>query len=118
MPIQSWSEEITVAELHDDPACTDDLNTLIDQLASQCVVDVVIDFANVSYLNSSNIAKLLKLRKLVVINAHRKMVLSAINSHVWGVFLITGLDRLFEFADSVSLGLASVQIDSDTSSDE
>ncbi len=116
MPIQNWSDEITLAELHDDPACTDDLNTLIDMLGTRDAVDLVIDFANVSYLNSSNIAKLLKLRKLVVINAHRKMVLSAINSHVWGVFLITGLDRLFEFTDSVAMGLASVQIDADNQS--
>ncbi len=114
MPIQDWSEDIIVAELHDDPACTDDLNTLVERLTEKHDGDLVVDFSNVSYLNSSNIAKLLKLRKLVVINGRRKMVLCAINSHVWGVFLITGLERLFDFADSVSLGLASVQIDSES----
>ncbi len=112
MPIQNWSDNIIVAELHDDPACTDDLATLIDQLSEKKDVDLVVDFANVHYLNSSNIAKLLKLRKLVVINHHRKMVLCAISSHVWGVFLITGLERLFEFADTVALGLTAIQVDS------
>jgi anti-sigma B factor antagonist len=111
MPIQSWSENIIVADLQDDPSCTDDLNALIEQLADKSDVDLVLDFSSVSYLNSSNIAKLLKLRKLVVLNHQRKLMLCSINSHVWGVFLITGLERLFEFSDSVALGLTSIQID-------
>jgi len=61
-------------------------------------------------LNSSNIAKLLKVRKIVMVNNRRQMKLCAINAQVWGVFLITGLDKLFEFADNVSLGLAAIQI--------
>lgn len=115
MPIQDWSENVTVVELQDDPVCTDDLSALVDQLGDRKDVDLVVDFSNVSYLNSSNIAKLLKLRKLVMINNQRKMVLCAISSHVWGVFLITGLERLFEFADTVALGLATVQIDNSNS---
>ncbi len=110
MPIQNWSENVVLAELQNDPVCTDDLNALVDQFGDRKGADLVVDFSNVNYLNSSNIAKLLKLRKLVVLNAQRKMVLCAINSHVWGVFLITGLERLFEFADSVALGLATVQM--------
>ncbi|MEE9293500.1 MAG: STAS domain-containing protein [Phycisphaerae bacterium] len=111
MPIQNWSENIVLAELQNDPVCTDDLNALSEQLTANKDADVVVDFSNVNYLNSSNIAKLLKLRKLVVISNHRRMVLCAINSHVWGVFLITGLERLFEFADTVALGLAGIQIE-------
>lgn len=111
MPIQSWSENIILAEFQDDPVLTDDLNALFDQLRIDADVDVVLDFTNISYLNSSNIAKLLKLRKVVTLNNHRKIILCAINSHVWGIFLITGLDKLFEFADNISLGLAAIQID-------
>ena len=111
MPIKNWSENIVVAELQNDPVCTDDLNALSEQLTAKKNVDLVVDFSNVNYLNSSNIAKLLKIRKQVVITNHRKMVLCSINSHVWGVFLITGLERLFEFADTVALGLAGIQID-------
>ena len=110
MAIQSWSENIVVAKLQDDPSLSDDLNVLIEQFQDQANVDVVLDFANVGYLNSSNIAKLLKLRKVVNLNGQRKLVLCAINSHVWGVFLITGLDKLFEFADDIALGLASIRI--------
>ncbi len=111
MPIQNWSENIILVELQDDPACTDDLNALVDQLDGKSEVDLVLDFSSVHYLNSSNIAKLLKLRKMVVLNRRHTMVLCAISSHGWGVFLITGLERLFHFADTVALGLAAIQID-------
>ena len=113
MSIQSWSDNIGLVELQDDPVFSDDLNALIDQFESGgSIQDVVLDFSNVSRLNSSNIAQLLKLRKIVMINYSRKMKLCGINSHVWGVLLVTGLDKVFDYADSVATGLVSIQIDS------
>ena len=110
MPIQNWSDDIIVADLADDPQCTDDLNALVDTVESQPNVDVVLNFGEVTFLNSSNIAKLLKLRKILVVNHRRKLKLCGISTHVWGVFLVTGLDKIFEFADDVASGLASLQI--------
>ena len=98
-----------VAELQDDPNFTDDMTTLIDRLDDQQDTDVVLNFSAVTYLNSSNIAKLLKLRKKIV-SHKRRLVLSGIDTNVWGLFLVTGLDKVFEFADSVATALASVQI--------
>ena len=112
MSIENWSENILVVELQDDPALTDDLTALLDQLSEQTEVDVVLDFAGVNYLNSSNIAKLLKLRKQLIANK-RKLVLCGIDTNVWGLFLVTGLDKVFEFAESIATGLASVQIEAD-----
>ena len=109
MSIENWSENILVVELQDDPAFTDDVNALQDQVAAQPDVDVVLNFAGVNYLNSSNIAKLLKLRKKL--HAHgRKLVLCGVETKVWGLFLVTGLDKVFNFQDSVANGLAAVQI--------
>jgi len=110
MPIKNWSEDILLAELQDDPNFSDDVNALLDQLDSKPEQNVVLDFSSVSFLNSSNIAKLLKLRKTVTINNQRKLKLCGINTHVWGVFLVTGLDNVFEYADDVASGLASIQL--------
>jgi anti-anti-sigma factor len=111
MPIQNWSDSILVVDLADDPQCTDDLNSILESIESRPKVDVVLNFGGVTFLNSSNIAKLLKIRKILVTNHHRKLKLCGISTHVWGVFLVTGLDKIFEFADDVASGLASLQID-------
>ncbi|HOB76180.1 MAG TPA: STAS domain-containing protein [Phycisphaerae bacterium] len=110
MAIQNWSENVLLVELSDDPQFTDDLDALLKIVQSDAGKDVVLSFQNVGFLNSSNIAKLLKLRKIQVVNNHRKLKLCAINTHVWGVFLITGLDKIFEVYDDVATGLASLQM--------
>jgi len=115
--IESWSDNILVVELQSDPNLTDDLNALLDQLESNGQVNVVLDFSAVGYLNSSNIAKLLKLRKKVVAN-RRRLVLCGIDTTVWGLFLVTGLDKVFEFTDNVATGLATVQIGAEAQSGE
>jgi len=109
MPLQRWSDRIIIAHLQDDPQFTDDLNGLFDLLEESPDIDVVLNLAEVSFLNSSNIAKLLKLRKMVTSNG-RRLLLCGINTHVWGVFLVTGLDKIFKFADDVTTGLASLQL--------
>ena len=111
MPIENWAENVLLVELADDPQFTDDLNSLLETLEKQSDQDVVLNFQAVTFLNSSNIAKLLKLRKIQVVNHQRKLKLCAINTHVWGVFLVTGLDKIFEVYDDVATGLASLQVD-------
>lgn len=110
MPIQQWSDNIVVVDLQDDPQFSDDLNAVVEQIETRTDVDVVLDFKDVTFLNSSNIAKLLKLRKLVVISNERQIKLCGISTSVWGVFLVTGLDKIFEFADNVATALAGLQL--------
>lgn len=112
MSIERWSDNIVVVELQDDPAFTDDLSSLLDQVENNSEVDAVLNFGGVNYLNSSNIAKLLKLRKQLL-NSKRRLVLCGIDTNVWGMFLVTGLDKVFEFADNVATGLAGVQLTSE-----
>lgn len=109
MPLQKWSESILVVELQNEPQFSDDLNALFDTLEQGKKMDVALNFADVTYVNSSNIAKMLKLRKLVASKGGR-LVLCGVNTHVWGVFLVTGLDKIFEFADDLVTGLAGLQI--------
>ena len=110
--IENWSDNILGVELQDDPAFTDDVNALVEQTSDRTDVDVVISLAGVNYLNSSNIAKLLKLRKKVITNK-RRLVLCGIDTSVWGLFLVTGLDKVFEFTDNVANALANVQLPAD-----
>ena len=109
MSIERWSDNILVVELQDDPGFSDDLLALIEQLETRKDVDVVLSFAGINYLNSSNIAKLLKLRKKLITNK-RRLVLCEINTNVWGLFLVTGLDKVFEFADNVATALTGLQM--------
>ena len=86
MAIQQWSEKITLADLQDDPQFTEDINAILDLVQTRTDVDVVLNFGEVTFLNSSNIAKLLKLRKHVMITNDRRLKLCGISTHVWGVF--------------------------------
>jgi anti-anti-sigma factor len=110
MSVENWSETIILAELQDDPAFTDDLNVINEQAETNKKLDVVLSFSGVNYLNSSNIAKLLRLRKQLISNS-RQLKLCGVNTHVWGLFLVTGLEKVFTFCDDVAAGLASVQIE-------
>ena len=110
MAVENWSETVVLGNLADDPQYTEDLVAILDQCTANRQLDVLLNFAEVTYLNSSNIAKLLKLRKLVTINNERKLKLCGISRQVWGVFLVTGLDRIFDIADDVPTGLAGLQI--------
>jgi anti-sigma B factor antagonist len=111
MSIENWSDNILLADLQDDPAFSDDVGTLLELVQSNPSLDLVLNFAGVTYLNSSNIAKLLKLRKGVVVSNQRKLKLCGVGTHVWGMFLVTGLDKVFDFVDNVAEGLAGLQLE-------
>jgi len=107
--IDRWSDNIAVVELQDDPAFTDDVTALLDEVEKNSSLHVVLNFSAVNYVNSSNLAKLLKLRKRLVL-ADRRLVLCCINTDVWGLFLATELDKVFEFTDDLGTALASIQV--------
>jgi anti-anti-sigma factor len=111
MSIKDWSDNVILAELQDDPLFSDDLNAIQDLVGKRNRCHVVLDFSAVSFLNSSNIAKLLRLRKLMHASAPGKLRLCGIKTGVWGVFLVTGLDKIFDFCPDVTSGLASVQME-------
>lgn len=108
MPIENWSDHVIIAHLASDPHLGEDLESVLEQ-TREPGVDAVLDFAQVKYLNSSHIAKLLKLRKQISGNSS-KLILCAVDTQVWSAFLVTGLDKIFEFTDAVPTALASIQI--------
>ena len=108
MAIQNWSDEITVVELGDDPQFTDEMGALMDMLEDN-PTNVVLNFAAVGFINSSNVARLLRLRKIMA-SEKKRLVLCDVNTQVWGVFLVTGLDKIFTFTDDISTALATLQM--------
>ena len=109
MPIQQWSDQIVVAELGDDPQFTDELNNLTEQLERDPPMDVVLNMQAVSFVNSSNIAKLLRVRKAVIAK-DRRVFLTGMSTQVWGILLVTGLDKIFDVADDTASALTSLQM--------
>ena len=109
MALQEWSDKITVVELVDDPQFSEELENLSDRLDEK-PTDVVLNFAAVGFINSSNISHLLRLRKQMLA-AGRRMILCDVNTQVWGVFLVTGLDKIYEVTNDVSTALATLQLE-------
>jgi anti-anti-sigma factor len=106
MAVENWSETVRVVHLSDDPQFSEDILAL-DPLPPRA--GVVLDFSGVRFVNSSNIAKLLTLRKRLAA-AEGRLLFCGMKDHVWSAFLVTGLDKLFEQAPDVSTALASLQL--------
>ena len=112
MPLNDWSDDILIAELNDDPAFSEDIETLLSRIEQPEGLDqdIIVNMKSVRYVNSTNIAQLLKLRKTVLSN-RRRLRVCAVCDPVWSVILITGLDKIFEFTDDVSTSLAYLQLE-------
>jgi anti-anti-sigma factor len=108
MPVEQWSDRVIVAHMADDPQFTEDLLSIEQEMGST-PRDAVLDMAAVHFLNSSNLAKLLKLRKNIAGN-ERRLILCGISNPVWSAFLVTGLDKIFEFSANVPTALATLQL--------
>lgn len=108
-----WSDEILLANLADEPALSEELQLIGDKLSADgaTVPSVVLDFRQVTYVNSSNIAQMLRLRKILD-EAGRQLRVCGVTDEVWSVLLVTGLDKVFTFAPDTMTALAGLQLES------
>lgn len=109
-----WSDSIVIANLADEPALSDELSLICERIESvgetEPIPHAVLEFQEVSYVNSSNIAQLLRLRKNL--EAHqRQLVLCGVSDEVMSVLIVTGLNKVFLFAADLLTAIASIQID-------
>tara|TARA_Y100001933_G_scaffold209230_1_gene213026 strand:+ start:80 stop:487 length:408 start_codon:yes stop_codon:yes gene_type:complete len=117
-----WSDNIVLAQLSDEPALSDELAGLTDRLSDRATGDssaddpeagsvpsVVLDFSGVSYINSSNIAQLLQLKR-VLDGAGKQLRLAAMTDEVWSVMMVTGLEKVFVSAPDTLTALAGLQL--------
>jgi anti-anti-sigma factor len=108
MPIEKWSDQVSVIHLADDPQFTDDL-VAIERQPVLPKSAAVLDFGAVRMISSSNIARLLLLRKRMSAN-HCRLVLCNLSTQLWSSILVTGLDQIFDFSDNVTTALATLQM--------
>ncbi len=106
-----WSNDIIVAELSDEPLLSDEVAGVFADLSSAGgkPSHVVLNFSGVSYVNSSNLGQLLKLRRQVV-EAKKSLTLCCVGEEVLSIFRVTGLDKVFRFAPDPMTALAAIQI--------
>jgi anti-anti-sigma factor len=107
--IQNWSDSVILVNLAEEPQMGEELRTVIEIARDRGDCDVVLDFADVDIVTSSSIAKILKLRK-VLMDTGRRLVLCGATNATRGIFMVTGLDTVFEFVDDKFIALASLQL--------
>ena len=108
-----WSEKIIIEDLTDEPQLSESLTGLIDRVnrtGPGKLPHIVLNFGQVSYLQSSNLAQLLRLRKALA-EAGRQLRLCSVRDDVWSVLTVTGLDKLFRCAPDPVTALAGLQIE-------
>jgi len=110
MSIERWSHRLWVAHPGPEPNLSDDLGALQQEMSeADPVPDLVLSLEAIDHINSSHLARLLRLRKLSV--EHEALLrLAGPRDPVWAVFLTTGLDKLFEFDPDVPTALADLQV--------
>ncbi len=109
---QDWSDQIVLSDLSDEPQLSEEIANLFAATApaaGKSPRHAVLNFGGVSYVSSSHLAQLLRLRKRLT-DQSRSLVLCALNDNVWSVMLLTGLDRVFRFAPDTMTALASLQL--------
>lgn len=107
-----WSDNIVVIDLADEPALSDELAGIIQRVSEDGapVPHVVLNFGGVSYVTSSNLAQLLRLKKRLT-ECKRSLRLCAVSDEVWSVMMVTGLDKVFRFAPDPLTALAGLQLE-------
>ena len=108
MTIQRWSKKVIVAEFSDDPQFSDEMSTLMDMVSAK-PAHVILNLSAISHLNSSNISSLLLLRKKLQQNKN-KLLICGVNSQIYGILEVAGLDNVFEFEEDTTTALAKIQI--------
>ncbi|MCH2142455.1 MAG: STAS domain-containing protein [Phycisphaerales bacterium] len=115
MPIKPWSDNITIAELNDEPLFSEDMDALVDRIeelrndGDDLVPHVIVDLQNVGTVNSSNLGSLLRIRKMLDA-VNRRLMICSVNDSIWSAMIATGLDRIFSFAQDVTTSLAEIQL--------
>jgi anti-anti-sigma factor len=109
MGIQNWSDDVVVVDVPTEPQLGSELETVTEIIRNRGDCDAVLDFSSVDIITSSSLSKLLRLRKLMADCGH-KLIFCNVAAATKGIFVLTGLDSIFEFVDDKFIALASLQM--------
>ena len=115
MPLNTWSDDILIAELSDEPMFSEDMDGLLQRLeesvkSEESIPNIIVDLKSVATVNSSNLGALLKLRTTLGQN-DRRILFCSVSDGVRTALLATGLDRVFAFSEDVTTALAMLQLE-------
>jgi hypothetical protein len=122
MPLE-WSDDITIAELADEPELSEEFAAIFGRLnapdgagGGAGIPHIVLNFSGVTFLNSSHLAQLLRMRKKLI-ESGRQLVLCSLGDDLWSVMMLTGLDKVFRFASDPLTALAGLQLEQQSQED-
>ena len=82
-----------------EPGVSKELKIVNEMVSERCDFDVIVNFRQVEILTSPSLANLITLHDLVQGSGHR-LVLYNMSLTTKSIFIATGLDAFFHFADS------------------
>ena len=109
MGIQEWSENVLLVTIAPEPDMCDEMKTITDMVRQRAGCSVVIDFSEVDIVTSSSLAQLLRLQKMLDDNG-QQFIVCGMSKRTMSIFSVTGLDKVFEFAEDKFMALAGLQI--------
>lgn len=98
MGIQYFSGNILLITLPERPQQDDELEEVTKILSEKVDHDVMVDFSRVELLTSATLCRLMILDRLLR-GLGRVLILYNVSSEIKHVFIRTGLETVFEFAD-------------------
>ena len=108
MGMKKISDDVLLVELPSkSPKIANELKAVNEAASKEGNCDIIIDFTGVEIINSSNISNLLILHNLQQ-GINRRLIFCNVATVTKCIFVVAGLNELFEFADDRSSALATV----------
>ncbi|MCP4610787.1 MAG: STAS domain-containing protein [Planctomycetes bacterium] len=109
MGIKNLSKDTLLVELPSkSPKIAMQLKAVNETVSKNGSCDIIVDFSRVEIINSANISNLLILHNMVQNSGHR-LILCNVATVTKCIFVVAGLNEVFEFADNQSKALAAVE---------
>ena len=109
MGIKNLSKDALLVELPSkSPKIAMQLKAVNETVSKNGNCDVIIDFSRVEIINSANISNLLILHNMVQNSGHR-LIFCNVATVTKCIFVVAGLNEVFEFVDNQSKALATVE---------